>query len=522
MPRREIDPGVGDLLGPLGGKKAVLISDRLTPELVIAMVGPVGSGTEDAANIIKNKLEKDYNYEKPVVIIKVSDFIKASAHLVGEGTGDGMPEQERIEHLQDVGNKLRGAYGGGYLAQKCVGYIASDRSSSGYDQDNPLPRRKAFIIDSLKHPDEISVLSEVYKNMFWLFGVFSSEEVRISRLGSRGVERTGALKLMKRDYDEHVRLGQKVSKTFDKADFFIKNDSMNERKLSGHIDRYLEILFGTAMHTPNQCEAAMYQAASISARSACMSRKVGAAIAKPNGEVISVGWNDVPKFTGGLYGEDDRSTNAGDCDHRCYNYKSIGCRNDNEKKRLLEKIYNQLRKNKVIKAGANLESLISAVEGSGVESLIEFSRAIHAEMEAILSVARSGKSGLVGASIFVTTFPCHSCARHIVASGIKFVYFIEAYPKSKAIELHDDAISLDEKDADGKVVFLQYEGIAPKNTYRFFKEFGVQKASGKLSFPEKRVAFPRFSPLVDSFTLYEGKTSVEVKRLEENPVSLSD
>lgn len=40
----------------------------------------------------------------------------------------------------------------------------------------------------------------------------------------------------------------------------------------------------------------------------------------------------------------------------------------------------------------------------------------------------------------MTTFPCHYCARHIVAAGIYEVQYIEPYPKSKALQLHADAI----------------------------------------------------------------------------------
>jgi deoxycytidylate deaminase len=49
--------------------------------------------------------------------------------------------------------------------------------------------------------------------------------------------------------------------------------------------------------------------------------------------------------------------------------------------------------------------------------LTEFGRAVHAEMEALLCCARSGVSPRFG-SLFTTTFPCHNCAKHIIAAGI--------------------------------------------------------------------------------------------------------
>ena len=45
-------------------------------------------------------------------------------------------------------------------------------------------------------------------------------------------------------------------------------------------------------------------------------------------------------------------------------------------------------------------------------------------------------------TLFATTFPCHHCARHIVAAGIRRVVYVAPYAKSRAVDLHDDAIVL--------------------------------------------------------------------------------
>lgn len=52
--------------------------------------------------------------------------------------------------------------------------------------------------------------------------------------------------------------------------------------------------------------------------------------------------------------------------------------------------------------------------------------AIHAEASIIAEAARQGIS-LEGASLFVTTFPCPTCARLIVATGIKKIFFEKGY-----------------------------------------------------------------------------------------------
>ncbi len=57
----------------------------------------------------------------------------------------------------------------------------------------------------------------------------------------------------------------------------------------------------------------------------------------------------------------------------------------------------------------------------------EICSAIHAEALAISIAARTKEMSLDGKSMYVTTFPCPVCARMIVESGIKKVFFKEGY-----------------------------------------------------------------------------------------------
>lgn len=116
---------------------------------------------------------------------------------------------------------------------------------------------------------------------------------------------------------------------------------------------------------------------------------------------------------------------------------------------------------------------------TGIFDITEYGRAVHAEMEALLSCARSAVSP-VGGTLYCTTFPCHNCAKHIVAAGISRVVFVEPYPKSRALELHDDAIVLkhESKSASGnhKVEFEPFVGVGPR---RFVDLFSIHLGSGK-------------------------------------------
>jgi dCMP deaminase len=58
---------------------------------------------------------------------------------------------------------------------------------------------------------------------------------------------------------------------------------------------------------------------------------------------------------------------------------------------------------------------------------------LHSESNAISKLARSSESGF-GADLFVTHSPCLDCAKLIYQSGIKRVYFGNAYRSSDGIE----------------------------------------------------------------------------------------
>lgn len=106
------------------------------------------------------------------------------------------------------------------------------------------------------------------------------------------------------------------------------------------------------------------------------------------------------------------------------------------------------------------ESGSDSIAESKVMDLLEFGRVVHAEMSALSDAARNGIS-VDGATLYCTTFPCHICAKLIVAAGIKKVIYLEPYPKSYASDLHGDAIILDSDGPGKKVAFHAFLGVSP-------------------------------------------------------------
>src|SRR5690606_24261785 len=105
------------------------------------------------------------------------------------------------------------------------------------------------------------------------------------------------------DSGEEFSHGQSVRDTFPRCDFFLRVDhSINPPseetaigQIAAKVRRILGLVFKTSVITPTPEETAMYAAASAARNSACMSRQVGAAVASAAGEILAVGWNDVPQ-----------------------------------------------------------------------------------------------------------------------------------------------------------------------------------------------------------------------------------
>jgi len=497
---------------------ATTIDERASQELVIALVGPVGSGVSTAARLLKELLRTDFGYvvAEP---FKQSDIIYSEAHRVGMANIPKTPLSTYVDQMQTAGNNLRQKFGSDYLAEKTIEQIVTFRTAKGGIQDGKaVPGRRAYIIDSIKNVEELALLRKVYRETLCVFGVFAPDEIRRQRLIDDGALIDDVKKVIERDLGEAGTFGQMTRKVFSLSDFFVCNDQKTD-ELRRRLRRFLDLIFNVNIHTPTRAEAAMYDADAAGAASACMSRQVGAAIVSASGELIAVGMNDVPKAGGGLYTEDDQSVWDGksiqDNDNRCFKWGGCICHNEISRKNIMDGIVKRIMSADVLKRGINADHIREALKGTDVDDLTEYSRSIHAEMEAILSVAREGKHSLVGATLYSTTYPCHNCARHIVAAGITTVIYIHPYSKSKAIKLHHDAITEDPSDTK-KVVFKQYDGVAPHNYLKSFSATRERKKDGIFINSSSTIATPIFKIPLDAQLDYESKVIADLAAKEHN------
>ena len=431
----------------------------------------------------------------------------------------------------------------------------------------PTVERHAYIFRSVKTAGEVATFREVYGPRFFLIGAHCSEQKRIDNLESliRSRRRNQSEKdwkyapsqLIDRDWREEVRVssvrpearhkpdaldplaglggvaateeipaGQDVSGTFHQSDFFV--DAEDPTTMRRDIARTLRMMFGHPHETPTRDEYSMFQAAGAARRSAELGRQVGAAIATESGSVIALGTNEVPAFGGGSYWADYPTDPDGKpLDAREYtkdvdtNYAWRKEITDDVEFVVAQELLATAETEQIKIARDEMTRLEvafrtrvsrSVMAETGIRELTEFGRATHAEMSAILDAARRGLS-VQDASLFVTTFPCHGCARSIIESGIKRVVYIEPYAKSKALKLHDDAIELARSRPtppwQDKVRFQPFVGVSPRRYLALFdapfrESLGYLPRRSSKGVPTRFEAFRRVA--VPIFTDIEGSS----------------
>jgi len=423
------------------------------PELVFALVGAAGTRLDELSTELKASLDT-FGYRS--IDIHLSDLL---VHYSGwiEPSTPGKPDRTR--HLQNMGDAFRAELNNGSaLALAGITEIRAARSRITGSPDKPALGH-AHIVHQLKHPDEVSLFRRVYGSSFFLVAGHAPRRMRIKDLAERWAREelqqgqgqrfeSKALDVITADEKQDDDYGQNTRDTYPLADFFA-NLAISSGKYA--IGRFIDLIFGHPFHTPQPDEYAMYQAAAVALRSSDDNRQVGAAIVSisedatgklKNTDVIAVGMNEVPRGGGGFY------WNLDSPDARDQSLLSQGEDRPNAIKisvlrELIERIglKGWLKDDTAkLRSGDLARELLPALKRTQFLDIGEFGRPVHAEMAAIIDAARRGVA-VAGHTMYVTTFPCHNCAKHIIAAGVRRVIYLEPYPKSRALDLHGEEIT---------------------------------------------------------------------------------
>ena len=464
------------------------------PELVFGLVGPIGVNMDDVQSCLAEALSQ-VGYKAEVVHL-TQLLKKYEKDLHG-------PKQTTIyaDKIATANAFCSTAENGAAMAALAISEIRNIRGAQqpleGEDavsrSRRPIPKT-AYIVRQLKREEEVELLRSVYGAKFLQVSVSLDKDARIENLKNRlSKEHPGltahdcersARELV--STDEHqldedgsqTSFGQQVGDIFHLGDFFV--DGSETGKIAIATQNFVRAFFGNNGISPTKDEFGAYLAAAAALRSVDLSRQVGAAILNKQGDTISMGCNEVPKAGGGNYWQDDEPK-----------YRDIergSEQNSVERQRIIVDFFQKLQSSGLVESQASLDSpemrekLENAIEDALISDITEYGRMTHAEMSAICDAARLGRA-LSGSTLYVTTFPCHNCAKHIVASGIDRVVFVEPYPKSRAPSSHTDSISVGAP-TDQKVSFVHFQGISPKRYRDIFQKGKRRKGSTILKWYE--------------------------------------
>lgn len=467
------------------------------PELIFGIAGPIGVDVDAIQASLSNALQ---------VVGYAPNIVKLTEHMFDFPVGLNKPDNPtyyddlkfKIDYADELCMRQKDR---AFLARLAVRAIIKLRETITKCQ-GIVPEKHAYIVRQLKRPQEVDLLRAVYGRQFILISAHGSSQSRreflISKLRKTLPTRSTATdiackadELMEIDQNEKSKpFGQNLHQTFPLGDVFI--DGMSRPNMAAMQSRFVEAFFGRNDIAPTKAEYGMYAAKSASLRSSDLSRQVGAAIFTHNGELICQGCNEVPRAFGGTYWDQETPD---------FRDVRIGFdSNEAFKQHILRDLFERLSAGELLSDKAlsfeRIELLIEAVTrksavssgadddnppdgilvGADIMDLTEYGRVVHAEMCAICDAARLGRS-VKGGVLFSTTFPCHNCTKHIIASGITKVIFLEPYPKSKAKLLHANEISI-EIDNSACVSFMPFIGISPFRYRDIFQKERRKDASG--------------------------------------------
>ncbi|TRC75623.1 dCMP deaminase [Mesorhizobium sp. WSM4307] len=439
------------------------------PEIVIGLVAPIGTPLGPTVSELQSHFEA-VGYQ--VRQIKVTDIYRLLSQFI-------LPKDELTENTKVSRYKSYIAYGNqvrkemddnSILAALTIYRIVGSRIKNAQIESERFSK-VVYILDQFKRQEEIELLRAVYGRVFFQVSVYSRRSARVDYLArSFAVDagelnhdhfRSAAEELVNEDQNQQKeKYGQRVAKIFHDADFIVNKD-ISDPDISSQIKRFFELLFSANFHTPSKMEYGMFAAKSAALRTADLSRQVGAAIFSGRGEVIALGSNEVPKAGGGTYWPDEQNDDR--------EFKRGNDSNDARKREILNEILKILERD----ASQLDKETKRRLDDAALMDALEYGRIVHAEMSALLDAARIGRS-VKDSVLFTTTFPCHMCAKHIVASGVSEVVFLEPYPKSLASRLHADSIEIEGQERGGykdypSVEFKHFFGVTPRRYREFFE-----------------------------------------------------
>jgi len=294
-----------------------------------------------------------------------------------------------------------------------------------------------IVIDALRNPFEVLYFREQY-SAFYLMSISTDEQTRTRKLMEKGFP-PEAIKALdekengKKDFSEAYQ-DIDINRCIELSDIHLTHDGTEytiNRKLINQIITYLALIRHPGLIPPSPLERVMQIAYTAKLNSGCLSRQVGAVVTNDDYSVLSVGWNTVPQ------GQTPCSLRCLDdlCAKEDDNAYSNFEKTNPEFTQSIAKVYSCFTEDN----GKRKESLIGVPLAYCFKDIYTstdteqehnqvHTRAVHAEENAFLQLAKYGTSGIKGARLFTTSSCCELCAKKAYQLGISEIYYIDSYP----------------------------------------------------------------------------------------------
>ena len=298
-----------------------------------------------------------------------------------------------------------------------------------------LNNQSRICIDALRCPAEILFFRDKYR-AFYAMAVSTEVEERQNRLGMT------LKQLINFDDVENPKgvdgfFHQNIAACMEIADIYLYNPTVgngNYYDLTEQIIKYIALMLHPGLIAPTHLERCMQLAFNAKYNSGCLSRQVGAIVTGTDFSVRSVGWNDVPKgqIPCNLRCVEDFCQNKDKETFSEYEltdidfYEAMNCIN--------AKLFNgeDKEKTKMLKKSRGgrcyaycFKDVYNALTG---EKNQVYTRALHAEENAFLQIAKYGGAEIRGGKLFSTASPCELCSKKAYQLGITEIYYIDPYP----------------------------------------------------------------------------------------------
>lgn len=288
-------------------------------------------------------------------------------------------------------------------------------------------------IDAIRNPYEAYYFKDKYSS-FYLISINAAENERRKRLGQLDEEELQSLDETEYELagqtDYGIFFHQSIPECLSISDIHLYNPDVNDGCflfLTEQIVKYIALMLHPGLINPTHIERCMQTAYIASLNSGCLSRQVGAVITGPDFSIKAVGWNEVPE---GQVSCNLRCTNdyCRNKDVETYSHFEL---EDPKFQEALLTINHEISECEHPDLGGMTYSycfkdIYNELKG-GIKNQV-FTRALHAEENAFLQLAKNGGQGIKGGKLFSTASPCELCSKKAYQLGIEEIYYIDPYP----------------------------------------------------------------------------------------------